>query len=106
MSADLVGRWRGGDELAWRELVERYARYVTAIVRSYRLGEADAEDIFQDVFLRTWRRLDDIPGQDSLRGWIGQVTRNLCVDRIRRLRREAPADIEMIEAAEPSPDDV
>jgi RNA polymerase sigma-70 factor (ECF subfamily) len=106
MSPDLVGRCRSGDELAWRELVERYARHVAAIVRSFRLGDADAEDVFQDAFLRTWRRLDDIPGDDALRGWIGQVTRNLCVDRIRRLQREAPADIELIEAAEPGADEV
>lgn len=105
MSTDLLDRCRCGEELAWRELVERYSRYVAAIVRSYRLGDADAEDVFQDTFLRTWRRLDDIPGDHALKAWIGQVARNLCVDRLRRLQREAPDGDEAIGVAEPSADE-
>jgi RNA polymerase sigma-70 factor (ECF subfamily) len=102
--SDLVGRCRQGDELAWRELVERYSRYVARIARTYGFGDADVEDVFQEVFLRTWRRLDDIPGDDALRGWIAQVTRNLCIDRLRRSVREVPGDDGVIDAAGPSED--
>jgi RNA polymerase sigma-70 factor (ECF subfamily) len=104
MTDDLVARCRRGDEFAWRELVERYARYVAQIARSFGFAEADAEDIFQEVFLRTWRKLDDIPGDDALRAWIGQVARNLCVDRYRRAVREVPGDDGVIDAAGPGPD--
>lgn len=104
MNEGLVGRCRRGDELAWRELVERYSRYVARIARDHGFGDADAEEVFQEVFLRTWRRLDDIPGDDALRGWIGQVARNLCVDRIRRGRREVLGDDGVIDAATPGAD--
>ena len=51
--AELVRRCRTDDPAAWNELVERYSRYVYAIaVRGFRLGDEDAEDVFQDVFTR------------------------------------------------------
>src|SRR5947207_973156 len=56
--AQLVAACRAGDHGAWAELVERYSRYVYAIaVRAYGLAESDAEDVFQEVFARTYERL-------------------------------------------------
>ena len=47
--AALVARCRAGEDEAWRELVERFSRYVYAIaVQAFRLAEQDAEDVFQD----------------------------------------------------------
>ena len=58
--AELVQRCRAGDMEAWNELVERFSRYVYAVCsRGFRLGEEDAEDVFQEVFTRvftTWTR--------------------------------------------------
>jgi RNA polymerase sigma factor (sigma-70 family) len=81
----LVDRCRRGDREAWRELVDTYSRYVYAIIlRGYRLSESDAEDVFQDVFARVFERLETLRDDDALRGWIAQVTRNLCTDHVRR----------------------
>ena len=83
--AELVARCRAGDQAAWDALVERYARYVHAIVaRVYRLELHDAEDVFQDVFTRVFERLDTLRDGDALRPWIAQTTRNCC------RRRAAP----------------
>jgi RNA polymerase sigma factor (sigma-70 family) len=80
----VVARCRGGDHEAWRELVERFSRYVYAIAtQAYRLREHDAEDVFQEVFARTYERLDTLRDDDAIRPWIGQLTRRLCVDRLR-----------------------
>src|SRR4029078_10184738 len=81
----LVERCRLGDREAWRDLVEEYSRYVYAIImRGYRLSDSDAEDVFQDVFARVFERLATLRDDDALRGWIAQVTRNLCSDHLRR----------------------
>jgi RNA polymerase sigma-70 factor, ECF subfamily len=89
----LLERCRAGDERAWEAVVERYSAYVHSIaVRAYRLSPADAEDVFQEAFLRTWQNLDRIHDDDALRPWIGQVTRRLCLDRVRRVREHAGAD--------------
>jgi RNA polymerase sigma-70 factor (ECF subfamily) len=83
----LVDRCRRGDRGAWNEMVEEYSRYVYAIImRGYRLPESDAEDVFQDVFARVFERLETLRDDEALRGWIAQVTRNLCADHLRRAR--------------------
>jgi len=69
--------------------VKAFAPYVhTIAVRAYRLSEQDAEDVFQEVFLRTWQNLGRLRSDAAIRPWIGQLTRRLCVDRLRSSARE------------------
>ena len=87
---ELVARCRDGDEQAWAELVERYARYVYAIaVQGFRLSETDAEDVFQDTFTRAFERLATLRDDDAFRPWLAQTTRRLCIDVCRRRRDES-----------------
>ncbi len=93
--ARLVALCRGGDEDAWSTLVERFSRYVYAIaVQAFRLPEHDAEDVFQEVFARVFERLDTLREDDAVRPWIAQLTRRLCIDRLRAGSREVVADTE------------
>ena len=87
--ARLVARCRAGDEDAWRELVTRFSRYVYAIaVQGFRLAEHDAEDVFQEVFGRAYEHLDRLREDEAIRPWLAQLTRRLCVDRLRAGSRE------------------
>jgi RNA polymerase sigma factor (sigma-70 family) len=91
--AELVARCRDGDAEAWSELVERFSRYVYAIaVRGFRLPDADAEDVFQEVFARTYERLDRLRDDAAIRPWLAQLTRRLCIDRMRSGGREEPTE--------------
>ncbi len=84
---DLVARCRGGDDAAWKELVERFARYVHAIcVSAFRLAPHDAEDVFQEVFAKTFTELARLRDDSAIRPWIGQLTRRTCIDRLRAMR--------------------
>ena len=104
--AALVAACRAGDEAAWNELVERFSRYVYAITaQAFRLGAADAEDVFQEVFARIFDRLDTLREPEALRPWIAQLTRRECIDRIRASARETPAD-ELPEQAEEALDQI
>jgi len=95
--AQLVARCRGGEEAAWNELVSRFSRYVYGIaVQAFRLSEPDAEDIFQECFARIYEHLDKLRDDDALRPWIGQLTRRLCIDRLRSGGREQPAEEEQL----------
>jgi RNA polymerase sigma factor (sigma-70 family) len=88
---ELVRRCRTGNEQAWNELVERYSRYVYAIAaQGYRLQPQDAEDVFQDVFLRAYDRLASLRQEDALRPWLAQLTRRTCLDRLASAQRESP----------------
>jgi RNA polymerase sigma factor (sigma-70 family) len=91
--AEIVSRCRAGEEAAWNELVERFSRYVYAIaVQGYRLSESDAEDVFQEVFARTYERLDRLRDDAAVRPWLAQLTRNLCVDKLRDKARVEPTE--------------
>src|SRR5947208_7110557 len=99
--SQLVARCRAGDQAAWGELVERFARYVYAIsVQALRLPEADAEDVFQEVFARAYQHLDSLRDDDAVRPWLAQLTRRLCIDRLRAAARERPVSDEELVPAE------
>jgi RNA polymerase sigma factor (sigma-70 family) len=96
--AQLVSRCREGDPDAWNEFVERFSRYVFAICsRGFRLAEHDAEDVFQEVFARAFERLADLRSDDAVRPWLAQLTRRLCIDKLRLLARDTPSDAELDE---------
>jgi RNA polymerase sigma-70 factor (ECF subfamily) len=80
-----------GEGAAWNELVERYSRYVFAILtHGFELSEHDAEDVFQEVFARAFTHLNTLRDGDALRPWIAQLTRRLAIDRLRGSGREQP----------------
>jgi RNA polymerase sigma-70 factor, ECF subfamily len=101
---ELVARCRAGDERAWAEFVDRFSRYVYAIsVQAFRLSDADAEDVFQEVFSRAYEHLDSLRDDAAVRPWLAQLTRRLCIDQLRTAARERPAADE--ELAPPGADE-
>jgi len=75
--------------------VARFSRYVYAITsQAYRLRQEDAEEVFQEVFARAYEHLEKLRDDEAIRPWIGQLTRRLCVDRIRAGSREEIVDPE------------
>src|SRR5947199_1279486 len=98
--SELVARCRSGDQQAWAELVDRFSRYVYAIsVQAFRLSDADAEDVFQEVFARAYEHLDRLRDDAAVRPWLAQLTRRLCIDRLRASSRERPTADEELELA-------
>jgi RNA polymerase sigma-70 factor (ECF subfamily) len=93
---ELVADCRAGDEQAWNELVERFSRYVAAIAtQAFRLSSHDAEDAFQDVFARAYTQLGTLRSDAAIRPWLGQLTRNRCLDLLRSSGRiELVADVD------------
>jgi RNA polymerase sigma factor (sigma-70 family) len=90
----LVARCRAGDQEAWNELVDRFSRYVYAIaVQAFKLPEHDAEDVFQEVFTRAYEHLHKLRDDDAIRPWLAQLTRRLCIDRLRAGAQEQPEDL-------------
>jgi RNA polymerase sigma-70 factor (ECF subfamily) len=83
----------GGDEDAFRRLVEPHRAGLHA--HCYRmLGSLhDAEDALQDALLRAWRGLPGFDGRSALRRWLYRITTNTCLDALkRRPKRVLPID--------------
>jgi RNA polymerase sigma-70 factor (ECF subfamily) len=92
-ATELLEAARGGDEEAYRRLVEPHHRELHA--HAYRmLGSVhDAEDALQDALLRAWRGLPRFDGRSSLRAWLYKIATNTCLDVIaRRPKRWLPID--------------
>jgi RNA polymerase sigma factor (sigma-70 family) len=83
---DMVTRASNGDKQAWDEIVERYAPLIWSICRRYRLGDADAEDVGQNVWLKLVDQLETIRVPAALPGWLATTTRRECG----RIVRAAP----------------
>jgi RNA polymerase sigma factor (sigma-70 family) len=68
--AELVAACRRGDETAWNALVDRYQRLIITIPRRAGLSEQQAADVFQEVFLTLFEKLDEIQQPDRIRSWM------------------------------------
>jgi RNA polymerase sigma factor (sigma-70 family) len=84
-TADLVVLAAAGNQLAWEQLVDRYARLVWTVTRSFRLSDSDASDVSQTAWLRLLEHIDRI---DPVRvaAWLVVTTRRECL-RVLALRK-------------------
>ena len=90
---ELLAAARGGDEEAFRRIVEEHRAALHA--HCYRmLGSLhDADDALQETLLRAWRGLAGFGGRSSLRSWLYKIATNACLDAIeRRPKRVLPID--------------
>jgi RNA polymerase sigma-70 factor (ECF subfamily) len=60
--------------------------------KGFGLRAEDAEDVFQEVFARTYQHLDRLRDDEAIRPWIAQLTRRLSIDKIRAGSREKLSD--------------
>lgn len=85
---DLVERCRKGEDEAWRELVDRFEQKVYSVAYHFTLKREDAEELAQEIFLKVFENLHRYDGGFPLVAWIVSLSRNLCIDRYRRRKRE------------------
>jgi len=87
---DLVRRVGAGDRRAAAEIVRRHLPRMVGLARRM-LGDAsEAEDVAQEVFLRVWKHAAAWkPGAAKFETWMHRVAMNLCLDRLRRVGRNA-----------------
>ncbi len=82
----LVRRVQAGDELAFREVVERYQTKVHSIIYGILRNRNDAEDIAQQVFAKVYFSIRSFDSRSSLLTWIYKITVNECYDYLRKRR--------------------
>ncbi len=88
----LVTAALAGDEGAWAEIVRRHTGLVMARIRQFRLGEHQAEDVAQTVWLNLLEHLGTLREPAALPGWISTTTRHECLRVAAAGRRAIPVD--------------
>jgi RNA polymerase sigma-70 factor (ECF subfamily) len=84
--AALVRRVQARDEIAFREIVERYQAKVFSIIYGILRNHNDAEDIAQQVFSKIYFSIQNFDFRSSLLTWIYKITVNECYDYLRKKR--------------------
>src|SRR5271155_636723 len=84
--AALVRRVQARDEMAFREIVERYQAKVFSIIYGILRNHNDAEDIAQQVFSKVYFSIRNFDFRSSLLTWIYKITVNECYDYLRKKR--------------------
>lgn len=84
----MVDRCREGDDDSWREFVDRFGQKVYSVSYHFTLNREDAEELSQEIFLKTFENLHRYDGSFPLVAWLLSLARNLCIDRYRRRKRE------------------
>lgn len=82
--AALVRRVQAGDEMAFREIVERYQSKVFSIIYGILRNHNDAEDIAQQVFTKVYFSIRNFDFRSSLLTWVYKITVNECYDYLRK----------------------
>lgn len=82
----LVRRARAGDQMAFREIVERYQARVMSFIYRLLRDRNDAEDVAQEVFASAFQSIDRLKVQSTLGSWLYRITVNHCFDYLRKKR--------------------
>ena len=89
----LVAAYRKGDIAAFDTLVERYRRPVFGFILNSTCNQADAEEVYQETWLKAIRGLDSYK-EKNFGGWLVRIARNTMIDRSRRRRPDVSLDAE------------
>ena len=108
---ELVKRAAGGDEDAFRVLVDRHGRMVFHLACRITRDRSGAEDIVQETFLRAHRALHRFDGRAGFATWLHRIATNVALDALRqgRTRQEVPYDTTLgelhpVPSGEPDPE--
>jgi RNA polymerase sigma-70 factor, ECF subfamily len=80
----LIRRAQQGDTAAFEELVRNYDRSVLRLTMRLTDSTEDAQDIYQDTFIRAYRKIGQFRFECSFYTWIYRIATNLCSDYLRR----------------------
>ncbi|MDO9556736.1 MAG: RNA polymerase sigma factor [Coriobacteriia bacterium] len=90
---ELVEAAVGGDERAFTSLVRQHADAVYGHALRFFGDQSTAEDATQEVLLKVFRSLATFDHRSSFSTWLYRVTRNVCLDMLRRgARQPLPVD--------------
>ena len=77
-----------GDQAAWETIVRQNWRKVFNVAYKFVGKHDEAEDLTQDIFLKIFKALATFDRRANFQTWIVSISRNLCIDHYRSVRKE------------------
>lgn len=105
--SELLKRYREGDEVAFREIVERYKNSLYSFLRRFLNRQDLVEDVFQETFLQLFASRDSFDADRPLRPWLFTIAANKAKDALRKIQRHSSMSLGAIaDSGDVSVDDV
>ena len=99
----LIQRCLRGDQHAWELIVRQYWRKVFNVAYKFVGKHDEAEDLTQDIFLKIFKSLDTFDRRANFQTWLISISRNLCIDHYRSVRKERKTIDRDVDANELTP---
>src|SRR3989440_10180650 len=93
----LVRAAQQGDMIAFEELVARHRDKIYARAYSMMRNEDEATDLSQEAWVKGWQRLKQFQGESSFGTWLTRIVINLCLDQLRKQKRQRTESIEAMD---------
>src|SRR5499427_4260417 len=93
----LVRAAQRGDMGAFEELVGRHRDKIYARAFSMMRNEEEAIDLSQEAWVKGWQRLTQFQGESSFGTWMTRIVINLCLDQLRKHKRQRTESIEAMD---------
>jgi RNA polymerase sigma-70 factor, ECF subfamily len=84
----LIEQCLSGDQAAWEVIVRQHWRKVFNVAYKFVGKHDEAEDLTQDIFLKIFKSLSSFDRRANFQTWLISVSRNLCIDHYRSVRKE------------------
>src|SRR6202022_3958588 len=84
----VIQRCLQGDQSAWDLIVRQHWRKVFNVAYKFVGRHDEAEDLTQDIFLKVFKSLDTFDRRANFQTWLISISRNLCIDHYRSVRKE------------------
>ncbi len=84
----LIERCLAGDQAAWDQIVRQHWRKVFNLAYKFVGRHDEAEDLTQDIFLKIFKALHTFDRRANFQTWLISISRNLCIDHYRSVRKE------------------
>lgn len=99
----LVERCLAGDQVAWEQIVRQHWRKVFNLAYKFVGRHDEAEDLTQDIFLKIFKALHTFDRRANFQTWLISISRNLCIDHYRSVRKERETMARDVDASQLSP---
>jgi RNA polymerase sigma-70 factor (ECF subfamily) len=81
---EIIARVLQGEQALFAQLVQKYQDYVFTLVMRFTDSREDAEEISQDIFVKSYRSLADFRGDSKFSTWLFTIVRTTCITFLRK----------------------